>query len=81
MNLVHNAIVHNVPEGAVWVTTSVHADGVVLTVENTGAPLTPEVVATLADVDDAATSRVMSPRAVSRSRMLVSVERLCARPR
>src|SRR2546421_12380096 len=49
MNLVHNAIVHNVPEGAVWVTTSVHADGVVLTVENTGAPLTPEVVATLAE--------------------------------
>ena len=36
-NLVHNAIVHNLPEqGTVWVTTSVHAREVVLTVENTG---------------------------------------------
>ena len=36
-NLVHNAIVHNLPEhGTVWVTTSVHPKRVVLTVENTG---------------------------------------------
>ncbi len=36
-NLVHNAVVHNLPEqGAVWVTTSVHPENVVLTVENTG---------------------------------------------
>ena len=36
-NLVHNAIVHNLPEqGTVWVTTSVHPKSVVLTVENTG---------------------------------------------
>ena len=36
-NLVHNAIVHNLPEqGTVWVTTSVHPEHVVLTVENTG---------------------------------------------
>src|ERR1700737_3245767 len=34
-NLVHNAIVHNLPEqGTVWVTTSVHPKTVVLTVEN-----------------------------------------------
>src|SRR4051794_24293587 len=40
-NLVHNAIVHNVPQqGAVWVATSVHSKSVVLTVENTGARLT-----------------------------------------
>src|SRR5439155_6871534 len=33
-NLVHNAIVHNLPEhGTVWVTTSAHPDGVELTVE------------------------------------------------
>ena len=49
-NLVHNAIVHNLPEdGAVWVTTSVHPNTVVLTVENTGAKLTPQLVATLAE--------------------------------
>src|SRR5215213_6354697 len=48
-NLVHNAIVHNLPEqGTVWVTTSVHLKSVVLTVENTGEKLTPEMIATLA---------------------------------
>jgi two-component system sensor histidine kinase VanS len=47
-NLVHNAIVHNLPEqGAVWVTTSVQPTSAVLTVENTGEQLTPELVATL----------------------------------
>src|SRR5690606_19401363 len=41
-NLVHNAIVHNLPdEGSVWVTISVCPKGVVLTVENTGENLTP----------------------------------------
>jgi two-component system sensor histidine kinase VanS len=49
-NLVHNAIVHNLPEeGTVWVTTSVHPKSVVLTVENTGEKLTPQLVATLAE--------------------------------
>jgi two-component system, OmpR family, sensor histidine kinase VanS len=49
-NLVHNAIVHNLPDqGTVWVTTSVHPESVVLTVENTGDKLTPQVVATLAE--------------------------------
>src|SRR5688500_11747623 len=44
-NLVHNAIVHNVPEqGAVWVTTSVQPKTVVLTVENTGETFAPDVV-------------------------------------
>ena len=48
-NLVHNAIVHNLPEqGTVWVTTSAHPESVVLTVENTGEKLTPGLVATLA---------------------------------
>jgi two-component system sensor histidine kinase VanS len=47
-NLVHNAIVHNLPEqGAVWVTTSAHPRSVALTVENTGEQLTPQLVATL----------------------------------
>ena len=49
-NLVHNAIVHNLPEeGIVWVTTSVQPKSVVLTVENTGEKLTPQLAATLAE--------------------------------
>jgi len=49
-NLVHNAIVHNLPEqGTVWLTTSVHPESVVLTVENTGEELTPQLVATLGE--------------------------------
>ncbi len=49
-NLVHNAIVHNVPaEGTVSVTTSADHQSAVLTVENTGEPLTPELVATLVE--------------------------------
>ena len=47
-NLVHNAIVHNLPEaGTVWVTTSAHPESVVLTVESTGEKLTPQLVLTL----------------------------------
>jgi two-component system, OmpR family, sensor histidine kinase VanS len=49
-NLVHNAIVHNLPEqGTVWVTTSVHPKTAVLTVENTGEKVTPQLVSTLAE--------------------------------
>jgi two-component system sensor histidine kinase VanS len=49
-NLVHNAIVHNLPEhGTVWVTTSAHPKSVELTVENTGEKLTPQLVATLVE--------------------------------
>ena len=49
-NLVHNAIVHNLPEqGTVWVTTRVHPKSVVLTVENTGEKLTPQFVSTLVE--------------------------------
>jgi two-component system sensor histidine kinase VanS len=49
-NLMHNAIVHNLPEqGTVWVTTSVQPKSVVLTVENTGEKFTPKLVATLGE--------------------------------
>ena len=49
-NLVHNAIVHNLPaQGSVWVTTSVRPKSAVLTVENTGDALDPRAVSTLAD--------------------------------
>jgi two-component system sensor histidine kinase VanS len=49
-NLLHNAIVHNLPEsGAVWITTGAHPESAVLTVENTGKQLTAQAVATLAE--------------------------------
>jgi two-component system sensor histidine kinase VanS len=49
-NLVQNAIVHNLPaEGSVWVTTSARAESVLLTVENTGAALAPQLLATLVE--------------------------------
>ena len=49
-NLVHNAIVHNLPkQGTVWVTTSARDNGVVLTVENTGEKLTPQLASTLVE--------------------------------
>jgi two-component system, OmpR family, sensor histidine kinase VanS len=46
-NLVHDAIDNLPDEGTVRVTTSVHPKTVVLTVENTGEKLTPQLVATL----------------------------------
>ncbi len=49
-NLVHNAIVHNLPQGGtVWLTTSVLPGAVVLTVENTGEPLDARLVSTLVE--------------------------------
>ncbi|QJY48129.1 sensor histidine kinase [Pseudonocardia broussonetiae] len=48
-NLVHNAIVHNAERGTVEVGTGTGPGGVVLTVENTGAVLAPQVVATLVE--------------------------------
>jgi two-component system, OmpR family, sensor histidine kinase VanS len=63
-NLVHNAIVHNLPEqGAVWVTTSVHTKSVVLTVENTGEKLTPQLVASLAEPFQRGTERIRTDHA------------------
>jgi two-component system, OmpR family, sensor histidine kinase VanS len=63
-NLVHNAIVHNLPEpGSVWVTTGVHPEGAVLTVENTGEELTPQLVSTLAEPFLRATERIRADNA------------------
>jgi two-component system sensor histidine kinase VanS len=63
-NLVHNAIVHNLPEkGTVWVTTSGHAMTVVLTVENTGQPVTPQMVATLVEPFQRGTGRTRTDHA------------------
>jgi two-component system sensor histidine kinase VanS len=63
-NLVHNAIVHNLPEqGAVWVTTSVHPKDVVLVVENTGEKLTPHLVSTLVEPFQRGTERIRTHHA------------------
>ncbi|MDW4574263.1 HAMP domain-containing sensor histidine kinase [Microbacterium sp. M3] len=49
-NLVQNAIAHNLPErGSVRVRTETRAGGGILTVENTGPRLAPELVATLTE--------------------------------
>src|SRR5213075_403141 len=63
-NLVHNAIVHNLPEqGSVWVTTSVHPESVVLTIENTGEKLTPQMVATLVEPFQRGSKRIRTDHA------------------
>jgi two-component system, OmpR family, sensor histidine kinase VanS len=63
-NLVHNAIVHNLPEhGTVWVTTSAHPKSVALTVENTGEKLTPHLVSTLAEPFQRGTERIRTDHA------------------
>ena len=63
-NIVHNAIVHNLPEhGTVWVTTSVASKSAVLTVENTGEKLTPQSVATLAEPFLRGTKRIRTDHA------------------
>src|ERR671910_834649 len=63
-NLVQNAIVHNLPEqGTVWVTTSVHPESAVLTVENTGEKLTPQSVATLVEPFLRGTERIRTDHA------------------
>ncbi|PPK68798.1 two component regulatory system sensor histidine kinase [Actinokineospora auranticolor] len=62
-NLVHNAIAHNLPEGKVWVTTSVHPASAVLVVENTGEPLAAELVSTLTEPFQRGTERIHSDQA------------------
>jgi len=63
-NLMHNAIVHNLPEaGTVWITTSVQPNAVVLTVENTGEELTPELVSILVEPFQRGTERIRTDHA------------------
>jgi two-component system sensor histidine kinase VanS len=63
-NLVHNAIVHNLPQlGSVWVTTSARSNRAVLTVENTGENLAPDIVATLAEPFQRGTERIRTDHA------------------
>jgi two-component system sensor histidine kinase VanS len=63
-NLVHNAIVHNLPEqGTVWVTSSVRPKTVLLTVENTGEKLTPQLASTLTEPFQRGTERIHTDQA------------------
>jgi two-component system sensor histidine kinase VanS len=63
-NLVQNAIVHNLPEqGTVWITTSVHPKRAMLTVENSGEKLTPQLVSTLAEPFLRGTKRIRTDHA------------------
>ncbi|GAA1723433.1 VanSc-type vancomycin resistance histidine kinase VanS [Isoptericola hypogeus] len=64
-NLVHNAIVHNLPDGGgtVRVGTVARPGSVALTVENTGEAVAPEVVATLTEPFQRGTERVRADHA------------------
>ncbi|MFF4060965.1 sensor histidine kinase [Streptomyces sp. NPDC001668] len=63
-NLVHNAIVHNLPDrGTVRVTTDAHPTTVTLTVENTGDQLAPELISTLAEPFRRGTERIHTDHA------------------
>ncbi|GAA1824568.1 sensor histidine kinase [Agromyces salentinus] len=58
-NLLHNAIVHNLAEGGtVWISTAVRGRMAVLTVENTGRQLAPQLVATLTEPFQRGTERI-----------------------
>ena len=63
-NLVHNAIVHNVPEGGtVWVRTNGHPEQAELTVESTGEQLDPRLVARLAEPFQRGSERIRGDHA------------------
>jgi two-component system, OmpR family, sensor histidine kinase VanS len=63
-NLLHNAIVHNLPEhGTVQVNTAIRPESVMLTVENTGEKLTPQLVSTLSEPFQRGTERIRSDHA------------------
>jgi two-component system sensor histidine kinase VanS len=63
-NLVHNAIIHSLPGlGTVWVTTSAQPASAVLTVENAGEKVTPQLVTTLAEPFQRGTERVRADHA------------------
>ena len=63
-NLVHNAIVHNLPsQGTVWVNTTARPDVALLTVENSGETLSPQLVATLTEPFQRRTERIRSDHA------------------
>jgi two-component system sensor histidine kinase VanS len=63
-NLLHNAIVHNLPgHGTVQLSTATGPASVTLTVENTGAKLTPQLVSTLTEPFQRGTERIRGDHA------------------
>jgi two-component system, OmpR family, sensor histidine kinase VanS len=63
-NLLHNAIAHNLPEhGSVWITTRADPASAVLTVENTGEQLPPQLISTLAEPFQRGTKRIRADHA------------------
>jgi two-component system sensor histidine kinase VanS len=63
-NLLHNAIVHNLPEhGAVQINTAIDAESVMLSVENTGEKLHPQLVSTFTEPFQRGTERIRSGHA------------------
>ncbi|WP_329265264.1 HAMP domain-containing sensor histidine kinase [Streptomyces pseudovenezuelae] len=63
-NLVHNAIIHNLPDrGTVRVTTRARPGSALLTVENTGEQLAPELIPTLTEPFRRGTERVHTDHA------------------
>jgi len=63
-NLLHNAIVHNLPgHGTVQAKTVISPGSVMLTVENTGAKLTPQLVSTLTEPFQRGTERIRGDHA------------------
>src|SRR5207237_704369 len=72
MNLLHNAIVHNLPEqGTVWVTTSAQPESAVLTVENAGVGLGLAIVKSVAQAHDG--TLILAPRAAGGLRVTVQL--------
>ena len=60
----HNAIVHNLPDrGTVQVDTAISPGGVVLTVENTGQPVTARSIPTLTEPFQRGTERIHADHA------------------
>ena len=63
-NLVHNAIVHNLPEdGTVLVNTAIGPETVMLTVENTGDMVSPQLVSTLTEPFQRGSQRIRTDHA------------------
>jgi two-component system, OmpR family, sensor histidine kinase VanS len=63
-NLLHNAIVYNLPgHGTAQVNTAIGPEYVTLTVENTGEKLTPQVVSTLTEPFQRGTARIRTHHA------------------
>jgi two-component system sensor histidine kinase VanS len=63
-NLLHNAIVHNLPEhGTVQLSTAIRPGSVMFAVENTGAKLTPQLVSTLTEPFQRGTERIRGDHA------------------